>query len=130
MCLLIWQEDSQCVYCQWYLTGQETKFCIFMNWEHCYIFLLNKILQFSIFCNSLHAQKAKSKSGGSKPFWCISHSVGESWQPCHVQPIGGKFSFSLSLCESLGYSTSLMKHWLSKVALEGIHNMQCTVSTK
>lgn len=25
----------------------------------------------------------------------ISHSVGESWQPCHVQPI-----VSLSLCES------------------------------
>lgn len=63
-----------------------------------FCFLISNVtLQSPIFCVSLHVIEAKSKCGKSRPFWCISHSLFECWQLCHVrvQPIAEKFFFSV-----------------------------------
>lgn len=56
------------------------------------------------FYDCLRVREEKSRCEGSKPSRCISQSVVESWQPCHVQPLAErkkKVFLSLSLQKTL-----------------------------
>lgn len=81
-------------------------------------------------------KRKKSRCEGSKPSRCISQSVVESWQPCHVQPLAGrkkkkerrKVFPPQSVQKSWKIDASVRKQRLSRIAAEDISTLFTAVA--